>query len=416
MGINFPNAPTVGQLWPQPATPGVPVWRWDGQAWMTGSADIIGAVRYDAAQTLTAAQKSQARANIDALKKNYVINGAMQVSQENGATVGTLFNYYPVDQFGIFAVGTTVALNIAQVASPTPAGSPNRIRFTVTAADAAVAAGDMVHIRTKIEGLRVADLMFGIPASARTITIQFGVKAPAGTYSVVVLNSANNRSYVSEYVIAGADINTDTVKSVTVPGDITGAWAKDTTTGLEIRWGLMAGLNYQQAAGAWGATDAVGSPNQFNLMGTSTPPNNVFELFDVGLYEGAVAPSFVVPDFVTELQVCKRYWESTFPYGTQPASALGGSAGGYMVNSVQSASANVNIVQWAFKATKRSATPTMTTYNPFVAGSGICVSGSNNYAASAYSLGEAFVAFRDTAGSMAVGGTMSLHAKADARP
>lgn len=44
MGINFPNAPTLNQLWPQPAQPGVPVWRWDGQAWMAGSADSIAAV------------------------------------------------------------------------------------------------------------------------------------------------------------------------------------------------------------------------------------------------------------------------------------------------------------------------------------------------------------------------------------
>lgn len=42
MGINFPNAPTVGQLWPQPAVTGVPVYRWDGQAWVTGSADTVG--------------------------------------------------------------------------------------------------------------------------------------------------------------------------------------------------------------------------------------------------------------------------------------------------------------------------------------------------------------------------------------
>lgn len=64
MGINFPNTPTIGQLWPQPAVVGVPVYRWDGQAWMTGSADIIGAVRFDAAQTLTAPQQAQARTNI----------------------------------------------------------------------------------------------------------------------------------------------------------------------------------------------------------------------------------------------------------------------------------------------------------------------------------------------------------------
>jgi len=38
----------------------VAVYRWDGQAWMAGSVDTAGSVRYDSAQTLTAAQKAQA--------------------------------------------------------------------------------------------------------------------------------------------------------------------------------------------------------------------------------------------------------------------------------------------------------------------------------------------------------------------
>jgi hypothetical protein len=37
---------------------------------------------------------------------------------------------------------------------------------------------------------------------------------------------------------------------------------------------------------------------------------NVFELFDVGLYEGNTAPDFVVPDYASELRTCQRYWEN----------------------------------------------------------------------------------------------------------
>jgi hypothetical protein len=37
MGLNFPNAPTVGQVFPAPPVAGVPLWRWDGTVWaMTG--------------------------------------------------------------------------------------------------------------------------------------------------------------------------------------------------------------------------------------------------------------------------------------------------------------------------------------------------------------------------------------------
>src|SRR4029077_21032044 len=63
----------------------------------TSRAALTQVVRYDVAQSLTSTQQAQARANIGSLKKNYIINGAMMVSQENGATTGTVSGYFPVD-------------------------------------------------------------------------------------------------------------------------------------------------------------------------------------------------------------------------------------------------------------------------------------------------------------------------------
>jgi hypothetical protein len=125
-------------------------------------------------------------------------------------------------------------------------------------------------------------------------------------------NSAANRSYVAEYVIAAGEANTDVVKRVTIPGDTSGTWLSDTGVGLNIRWGLSVGSTFQQAAGSWGAANAIGSSNQFNFMGTT---GNVFELFDVGLYEGAAAPVFQVPDYVSEFVSCRRYFRMSAAEG-----------------------------------------------------------------------------------------------------
>jgi hypothetical protein len=135
----------------------------------------------------------------------------MQISQENGATAGGANGYYPTDCFGVFmtSAGTFQA---GQMAIVTPGGSPNRLRISVATADATVNAGDLFYIMTHIEGLRVADLMFGT-AAAKTVTLQFGVKAPAGTYCVIIENSAANHSYVAEYVITAADATTGDVIS-----------------------------------------------------------------------------------------------------------------------------------------------------------------------------------------------------------
>lgn len=274
---------------------------------------------------------------------NYIVNGAMMVSQENGTTAGTASGYYPVDEWQVI-YGNAGAVSVAQVANVTPAGSPNRLRVTVTTADAAVAAGDYSLISTRLEGLRVADLQLGT-ASAKTFTMRFGVKAPAGTYGIVFRNSAANRTYLAEFTISGGEANTDVVKSVILTGDTTGTWLKDTGVGLAIYIALMAGSTYQGTPNVWSAAGIHGSSSQFNFMGTI---NNVFELFDVSLTQGTVAPTFSVPDYADELDRCMRYYETVG--GLEAGKPM---AVGYIYNT-STAFATV-----FFKATKR-ATPTFT--------------------------------------------------------
>ena len=110
MAYDFPNSPTVGQVYSG--------WVWDGEKWVAQGGPM-GAVRYDLPQGLTANQTAQARANIAVTKKNYVINGGMQISQENGTTAGTTNSYYPVDMFYIsFINAATQPCNRLQVRLP----------------------------------------------------------------------------------------------------------------------------------------------------------------------------------------------------------------------------------------------------------------------------------------------------------
>lgn len=165
-------------------------------------------------------------------KKNYILNGAMMVSQENGTTAGTTNGYYPVDQFFGF-LATTGSVQFRQVSGVTPAGSPNRISVTVASPDTSISAGENVGIIQNIEGYRTADLLLG-SSSARTLVLRFLVRAPAGTYCVALRNGGNSRSYVAEYTISAGEANTDVVKSVVVPGDVTGTWTTGTMVGLSV--------------------------------------------------------------------------------------------------------------------------------------------------------------------------------------
>ena len=168
-----------------------------------------------------------------------------------------------------------------------------------------VAAGDYGAITQFVEGSRCFDLRFGT-TSAKAITLRWGCRAPAGTYSMVVLNADMTRSFVSEFVIAAGEANTDVVRIITVPGDQAGTWPTGNVRGFYLRWCVRTGSSYMQAPGTWGTTNTVGSPNQFNFCWAHR--GNVFELFDVAMYEGSAAPNYVCPELATEKWQCLRYF------------------------------------------------------------------------------------------------------------
>lgn len=307
MAYDFPNTPTLGQTYQG--------YVWDGEKWLSaGGTPPIGNV-----------------------KKNYIINGAMMISQENGSA--SITTGYAVDQFCKIHTNDG-GITVQQVAVPTPGGSSHRLRTTVTVADTAVGASQYSVIYQGIEGLRVADLMFGTTL-AKGITLRFGCKGPAGIYSIVYSNNnAAPRNYVAEYTISAGEANTDVVKTVYIPGDQVGTWPKDNTTGGFIYWCLMVGTTYAQAPSVWTSTPTIiGSTNQFNFMATV---GNVFDLFDVWMGDGTAAPPYVVPDYPSELQLCLRYWEKTY----------------HNIAGSQDNASN-NHITWFFKVTKR-AVPTFT--------------------------------------------------------
>jgi len=242
-------------------------------------------ISIEEANAFTLAQMAQARANIGVTKKNYIVNGGMMVSQENGATAGTANGYYSVDQW-ILDLSATGALTVAQVASRTPGGSNNRIRVTVTTAQTTIGSSYCI-LRQPLEGQRIADLLAGT-ASAKQVTASFGIKSSvAGTFNVSIPCGDFTSSVGGTFTIAAGEVNTDVIKTVTFQLPTSG--------------------NYV-------STNAAGAHLQFVLMQSIQPPNvlatvgNVFELFDVGLYEGAAAPAFQLPDYANTLQVCLRYY------------------------------------------------------------------------------------------------------------
>jgi hypothetical protein len=305
------------------------------------------------------------------VSKNYLLNGAMMVNQRypsgtlyTGSTVGVTAAF-PVDMFTInFSFDGT--LTAQQIAQATPGGSPARLKVLIGTADTAIASTQYVALVTKIEGSRVADLQWGT-ANAKTVTLDFGCNLPSGTYGIGVQNAAQNRSYVTTFSISAPEAGTDVRRSVVIPGDTAGTWPKDNSTGMLVFLGLSAGSVYQTTAGAWGAGAFFATSLQSNFAGTA---GNVAHFFDVGLYAASAPPStFQVPDFVSELAACERYYEKSYNLNVTPgtASEFSGSFG-FFIAGLSGSTAIGAVVD--FRQQKRIS-PTVTPYSTNTGSSGV---------------------------------------------
>lgn len=286
-------------------------------------------------RTLTVQDRSGtiALTNSTDTRRNRVVNHDMRISQENGTTSGTGNGFYPVDQWAQYRVTSAGVLTVQQVASMTPAGSPNRLRATVTTPDAALAAGEYWVLSQNIEGSNVADFRYG-SASAVASVARFGFRGPAGTYAAHIGNSAANRSYVAMFTIAGGQANTDTVQTFAIPGDTTGTWlTADGVIGLTLDVVLAAGSASQGVAG-WQAGNILATSAISNGMGTG---GAVFELFDVGLRLDPDATGVYGQYEVGEVHPVyrsERYAEKSYEAGVAPGTSttVAASIGGHYYN------------------------------------------------------------------------------------
>jgi hypothetical protein len=277
--------------------------------------------------------------------ENRIINGGMTIDQRNaGASVtptNTGGSTYLLDRWK--ADISQASKFSVQQSSTAPTGFINSMAVTSLSAYA-VGAAEVFAITQIVEGFNTADFAWGT-ASAATVTLSFWVRSSlTGTFGVVLENSANNRSYPATYTIIAA--NTWEQKSITIAGDTTGTWLTNNGKGVQIKFGLGVGATLSGTAGAWAAADYWGATGATSVVGTN---GATWYITGVQLEKGTQATSFDFRSYGTELSLCQRYYENSFPYGTQPGVYVG-------LNSVHTtAFGDGNCPGTLFKVTKRDA-------------------------------------------------------------
>ena len=295
-----------------------------------------------------------------AARKNAIINGAFDVWQRGTTFTGVANGAFTADRWIYLKSGSAAVHDISRSTDvPTVAQAGRLFNYSIlvdcTTADAAVAAGDYVLLRHKIEGFNF------LPLAQRAITLSFWVKATkTGVHCVALSNSIEDRSYVAEYTVNVTD--TWEKKTVTFTASPTaGTWDYTNGIGLNITFPLHVGSSYHTTAGAWQTGSFWGTSNVVNDADNTA---NNFRLAGVQLEPGSVATDFEQRTFQDELALCQRYYAKTFPYSTTPAQAAG--FAGAVSSDFAYANAAGVIGQWDFPVRMRTS-PTVTTYNPGVA-------------------------------------------------
>ena len=243
---------------------------------------------------------------LTAQSRNRIVNGAFQISQENG-TSGVVSGGYPVDQWVFSSSLPTTGASKTVAATDSGGG---QVGLQVVTPKPSLAAGDYWQFMQRIEGNRISDFKWG-GASAKQVILRFRAYTNApGTYTVSLSNSAQNRVFLAPFTLPN---NAWTEIVIVVPGDTTGTWLTDTNTGVLVNFGLAAGTTYGGGSAGWGTANKIQIAGNTNGAATA---NNTFYIRDVGLYldpdNTGLAPPWQMPDEAEELTTCERYWQK-FP-------------------------------------------------------------------------------------------------------
>ena len=231
---------------------------------------------------------------------NRIINGQMVVNQRAlGATSAT--GNYVLDRFIVYRSGGAYT---AQQSSTAPAGFINSMLMTNTTAASPTTFSFFGQI---IEGLNIADLGFGT-ANAQTVTVSFWANSSVtGIYSISLTNGNGDRAYPAQYTVNVA--NTWEYKTITVPGDTSGTWATNNTSGFFLRFNLGSPAARTAPAGAWVAGNYDGANGSTGATTWANTTSATFFITGVQLEKGSTATSFDYRPYGTELALCQRYYQ-----------------------------------------------------------------------------------------------------------
>jgi len=238
--------------------------------------------------------------------RNIIINGDMSIAQRGTSATGlTGGAYNTADRFYLNMGTAGTWTNTISTDVPTGQGFAKSFKLDCTTANASLSAGSYMTVQQRFEGQNLQYIKKGT-SSAESLTLSFWVKSnKTGTYIALLKDNDNGRDISKSYTISSAD--TWEKKTITFPGDTSGALDNDDGASLMVYFWLVAGSTYQSGSlqTSWNSTDdsAVG---QVNLADST---DNEWYITGVQLEAGTSASDFEFLPHDVNLKRCERYFQ-----------------------------------------------------------------------------------------------------------
>lgn len=253
--------------------------------------------------------------------RNFVINGAMQISQRATSVTGigttdTSGTYHTLDRFVVLANNTAGRLTMSQSTVTDLPGFANALKLDCTTADTSIAADEYFLFATRLEAQNLQSLKKGT-SSAEPVTVSFYVKGNANaTYVLEIFDNDNSRTINKTFSVTSSWNRV----SITFPGDTGGSGlGDDTDIGLQLVFWLHAGSNSTSGSlqTSWGAYTQANRAVGISSIVDST--DRTLEITGLQMEIGEVATPFEHEEFSTTLAKCQRYYQRIESNGTYDA-------------------------------------------------------------------------------------------------
>ena len=249
-------------------------------------------------------------------QKNIIINGDFDIWQRGTSFAAAANGTRIADRWRYLKSGAMVHTISRDTDVPTVAESGHLSNYSLkvdcTTIDSSIAAGDYSYIEQRVEGYNFKYL------AQKAMKLSFWHKhTKTGTYCVGYLNSAGDRSYVTEYTQSVTDTWEKAEMDITASPS-GGTWDYTNGIGLKVYFSIATGSSFHGTADTWESAEDYGSSSQVNACDNTA---NNFMLAQVQLEAGSVATDFEIRNHATELAMCQRYYQKSYSTDVAPATS-----------------------------------------------------------------------------------------------